>query len=74
MNDLKDIGNKYGGAIIGFLVGLALAIILFCTDLYKVITGILLVIACVYFGNYIQKNFCLYGISSNCILFISGYS
>lgn len=56
MNDLKDIGNKYGGAIIGFLVGLALAIILFCTDLYKVITGILLVIACVYLGNYIQKN------------------
>lgn len=56
MNDLKDIGNKYGGAIIGFLVGLALAIILFCTDLYKIITGILLVIACVYFGNYIQKN------------------
>ena len=34
MNDLKDIGNKYGGAI----------------------TGILLVVACVYFGNYIQKN------------------
>ncbi len=56
MNDFKELSNKYGGAILGFLIGLVLAIILFCTDLYKVVTAILLIIACVYLGNYIQRN------------------
>lgn len=56
MNDLKTIFNKYGGAIIGFVVGLLLAIILFCTSLYKFVIGIALIIACIYFGNYVQVN------------------
>ena len=56
MDNFKVFCDKYGGAIIGFLIGLALAILLFCTDLYKVVIGIFIVIVCIYFGNYIQRN------------------
>lgn len=56
MDNFKLFCDKYGGAIIGFLVGLALAVLLLCTNLYKLIIGIALIIACVYFGNYIQRN------------------
>lgn len=56
MDSFKIFCDKYGGAIIGFLVGLVLAIILFCTDLYKFIIAILLIIVCVYLGNYVQRN------------------
>ena len=56
MEDFKTFFGKYLGAIIGFIVGLVLAIILLCTNLYKFIIGIALIIACVYFGNYIQQN------------------
>lgn len=56
MDNFKMFCDKYGGAIIGFLVGLALAILLLCTNLYKLIIGIALIIACIYAGNYIQRN------------------
>ena len=56
MDELKTVFSKYGGAIIGFVVGLLLAIILLCTSLYKFVIGIALIIACIYFGNYVQAN------------------
>ena len=56
MNNFKMFCDKYGGAILGFIVGLVLAILLLCTNLYKLVIGIALIIACIYFGNYIQRN------------------
>ncbi len=56
MDNFKQFCDKYAGAIFGFLVGLGLAVLLLCTNLYKLIIGIVLIIACVYFGNYIQRN------------------
>ena len=56
MDNFKMFCDKYGGAILGFIVGLVLAILLLCTNLYKLIIGIALIIACIYFGNYIQRN------------------
>ena len=50
MDNFKIFCNKYGGAILGFAVGLVLAILLFCTNLYK------FVIVCIYLGNYFQRN------------------
>lgn len=56
MDNYKVFLNKYGGAILGFIVGLVLALILLCTNLYKFVIGILLIVVCVYIGNYIQRN------------------
>lgn len=56
MDNFKMFCDKYGGAIIGFLVGLGLAVLLLCTNLYKLVIGIALIIVCIYFGNYIQRN------------------
>ena len=36
MDSFKVFCDKYGGCIIGGLIGIALSIILFCTNLYKV--------------------------------------
>lgn len=44
--------TQYGGMIIGIIV----AIILLCTQLYKLIVGIILVFICGYVGNYVQHN------------------
>ncbi len=35
---------------------IALSIILFCTNLYKVLFTIALIIVCIWLGNYIQRN------------------
>ena len=56
MDNFKMFCDKYRGAIIGFLVGIVLAIMLFCTDLYKFVISIALIIFCIYIGNYIQRN------------------
>ena len=56
MDDFKMLCDKYGGAILGFIVGVILAIMLFCTNLYKFVIAIALIIACIYFGNYLQRN------------------
>lgn len=37
MDSFKVFCDKYGGCIIGGLIGIALSIILFCTNLYKVL-------------------------------------
>ena len=52
MEEFKKFMSKYGGMIIGVIV----AILLLCTQLYKFIIGIILVFICGYAGNYIQHN------------------
>lgn len=56
MDDFKVFCEKYGGAIIGLLVGIILAILLVATNLYKFIIGLSLIAFCIYAGNYIQRN------------------
>lgn len=56
MDSFKIFCEKYGGCILGGLIGIALAIILFCTNLYKVLLTIAVVIVCIWAGNYIQNN------------------
>ena len=52
MEDLKKFVSKYSGMIIGVLA----AILLLCTNLYKLIIAIILIFVCAYVGNYIQHN------------------
>ena len=52
MEDFKKFMAQYGGMIIGIIV----AIVLLCTQLYKLIIGIILVFVCGYVGNYVQHN------------------
>ena len=52
MEEFKKFMSQYGGMIIGIIV----AILLLCTQLYKLIIGIILVFVCGYAGNYIQHN------------------
>ena len=56
MDSFKAFCDKYGGCIIGGLIGIAFSIILFCTNLYKVLFTIALIIVCLWLGNYIQGN------------------
>ena len=56
MDSFKIFCEKYGGSILGGLIGIALSIILFCTNLYKVLFTIALIIVCIWLGSYIQKN------------------
>lgn len=51
-NNIREFWNKHKGAIIGAII----AIILIATSLYKVLVGFVIVVAGIYFGNYIQKN------------------
>ena len=52
MEGFKEFIKEYCGAIIGGLV----AIIILCTNLYKLIVGIILILMGIYAGNYIQRN------------------
>lgn len=52
MENFKEFIKEYSGAIIGALI----AIIIICTQLYKLMIGILLIFAGMFIGNYIQKN------------------
>lgn len=52
MEDFKKFMSQYGGMIIGVII----AIILLCTQLYKLIIGIILVFVCGFVGNYVQHN------------------
>lgn len=52
MDDFKRFMSQYGGMIIGVII----AILLLCTQLYKLIIGIILVFVCGYVGNYVQHN------------------
>ena len=52
MEEFKKFINEYAGAIIGALV----AIIILCTNLYRLIIGVILIAVGIFVGNYIQKN------------------
>lgn len=52
MDDIKQFWSQYKGAIIGAIV----AILILCTRLFEVIIGIILIVICMYAGNYIQSN------------------
>ncbi len=52
MNKYKEFIKEYKGAIIGALV----AIVILCTNLYKLIIGIILISIGMFIGNYIQRN------------------
>ena len=52
MNSFKEFVKEYAGAIIGAVI----AIIILCTNLYRLIIGILLILAGMFIGNYVQKN------------------
>ncbi len=51
-NALENFIKNYGGAVIGGLV----ALILCFTQLYKLLIGIVIVLAGIFIGNYVQKN------------------
>ncbi len=52
MNGFKEFLKEYAGAIIGAVI----AIIILCTRLYELIVGILLIVAGIFLGNYVQRN------------------
>lgn len=52
MDGFKEFIKEYFGAIIGAFV----AIIILCTNLYKLIIGTILIGIGIFVGNYIQKN------------------
>ena len=52
MDGFKEFVKEYSGAIIGAF----LAIIILCTNLYKLIIGTILVGIGIFAGNYIQRN------------------
>ena len=52
MDNLKDFLVRYRGAIIGLIV----AIILLALQIYKVIIGVIVIVATMMLGNYIQQN------------------
>jgi len=52
MEDFKKFMSTHGGMLVGIIV----AILLLCTQLYKLIIAIILLAICGYVGNYIQHN------------------
>ena len=52
MDNLKEFWLQYKGAIIGAGV----AILILFTRLYELVIGIVLIVACMYLGNYVQQN------------------
>ena len=52
MEDIKNFIMKYRGAILGAIV----AILILCTQLYKLIIGVILICMGIYVGNYVQLN------------------
>ncbi len=51
-SNANNFFSKYGGAIIGGIV----ALILCFTEIYKLLIGIVIILAGMYIGNYVQKN------------------
>ena len=48
MDDFKNFLAKYAGALI--------AIVLLCTQFYRFILWVVVIVVCAYFGHYIQVN------------------
>ena len=56
MDGFTIFWNKYGGAIVGFTIGIVLAILIVFTNFYKVILAIVLIVVCIWLGGYVQRN------------------
>ena len=52
MDNIKKFLIEYKGAIIGGLI----ALLVLCTQLYRLIIGIILICIGVFVGNYVQRN------------------
>ena len=52
MEEFKNFINEYKGAIIGGLI----AVVVLCTQIYRLVIGIILIAIGIFVGNYIQKN------------------
>ena len=52
MEGFKEFVKEYCGAIVGALI----AIIVLCTNLYKLIIGVILIVGGMFVGNYVQRN------------------
>ena len=52
MDSLKNFWNQYKGAIIGIII----AILILCTQLYRLIIAIVLLFIGAIVGNYVQQN------------------
>lgn len=52
MEDFKRFLTKYAGAIIGVIV----AIVILATRLYDLIIGVIVILAGLMIGNYVQQN------------------
>lgn len=52
MDNFKKFLTEYSGAIIGGFI----AILILCTQLYRLIIGIVLICMGVFIGNYVQRN------------------
>ena len=52
MENFKGFIKEYAGAIIGALV----AIVILCTNLYRLIIGVILIAVGMFVGNYVQRN------------------
>ena len=52
MDSFKNFVTQYRGAIIGVII----AILILCTQLYKLIIGIVLLFIGAIVGNYVQQN------------------
>lgn len=56
MDNFTAFWDKYGGAVVGLIVGILAAVLIFFTNLYKVVFALALVAVCVWLGAYIQRN------------------
>ena len=52
MEKYKEFLKEYSGAIIEALV----AIVILCTNLYRLIIGVILIAVGMFVGNYVQRN------------------
>ncbi len=52
MDNMKQFWDQYKGAIIGGLI----AVLILCTQLYRLIIGIILIVIGIFVGNYVQYN------------------
>ncbi|MBQ9297875.1 MAG: DUF2273 domain-containing protein [Clostridia bacterium] len=52
MENMKQFWEQYKGAIVGGLIGL----LILCTNLYRLVIGIILIAIGIYIGNYVQYN------------------
>lgn len=52
MDNMKQFWDQYKGAIIGGLIG----VLILCTQLYRLVIGIILIAIGIFVGNYVQYN------------------